>query len=42
MKYKARSLAESGAERKECWKLEESREGVNNDLRSWENKFPRK
>ena len=26
--YKARSLVERGAERKECWKLEESREGV--------------
>lgn len=41
MKYEARSLAEIGEERKECWKFEESREGMNNYLRSWENKFPR-
>lgn len=41
MKYEARSLAESGEERKECGKFEESREGVNNYLRSWEHEFPR-
>lgn len=42
MKYEARSLVKSREERKECWKFEESREGVNNYLRSWENKFYRK
>lgn len=42
MKYEARSsLAESGEERKECWKFEESREGVNNYLGSWASRFPR-
>lgn len=40
MRYKARSLAESGEERKECWKFEK-REDMNNDLGSWENMFPR-
>lgn len=40
MKYEAKSLAEIGEERKVCWKFEKSR-GVNNYLRSWENKFPR-
>lgn len=40
VRYEARSLAESGEERKECWKSE-NREDTNNDLRSWENTFPR-
>lgn len=39
-RYKARSLAESGEERKECWKFEK-REDMNNDLGSWENMFLR-
>ena len=41
MRHEARSLAESGEERKECWKFEENRERMNNYLGSWENKFPR-
>lgn len=40
VRYKARSLAGSGKERKECWKFE-NREDMNNDLGSWENMFPR-